>query len=63
MLPVLTRDEMRAADAAALSSVSEDTLVARAVAEGSQSEALEVFMTALLAAMAAFSAAAVPVTG
>ena len=30
MLPVLTRDEMRAADAAALSSVSEDTLVARA---------------------------------
>jgi len=30
MLPVLTRDEMRAADAAALSTVSEDTLVARA---------------------------------
>ena len=30
MLPVLTRDEMRAADAAALSNVSEDTLVARA---------------------------------
>ncbi len=30
MLPVLTRDEMRAADAAALSSVSEDTLVVRA---------------------------------
>ncbi len=30
MLPVLTRDEMRAADAAALSSVSEETLVARA---------------------------------
>jgi ADP-dependent NAD(P)H-hydrate dehydratase / NAD(P)H-hydrate epimerase len=30
MLPVLTRDEMRAADAAALSSVNEDTLVARA---------------------------------
>ncbi len=30
MLPVLTRDEMRAADAAALSSVSEGTLVARA---------------------------------
>ena len=30
MLPVLTRDEMRAADAAALSSVSEQTLVARA---------------------------------
>jgi NAD(P)H-hydrate epimerase len=30
MLPVLTRDEMRAADAAALSSVQEDTLVARA---------------------------------
>ncbi len=30
MLPVLTRDEMRAADAAALSRVSEETLVARA---------------------------------
>jgi ADP-dependent NAD(P)H-hydrate dehydratase / NAD(P)H-hydrate epimerase len=30
VLPVLTRDEMRAADAAALSSVSEETLVARA---------------------------------
>jgi ADP-dependent NAD(P)H-hydrate dehydratase / NAD(P)H-hydrate epimerase len=30
MLPVLTRDEMRAADAAALSRLSEDTLVARA---------------------------------
>jgi hydroxyethylthiazole kinase-like uncharacterized protein yjeF len=30
VLPVLTRDEMRAADAAALSNVSEETLVARA---------------------------------
>jgi len=30
VLPVLTRDEMRAADAAALSKVSEDTLVTRA---------------------------------
>jgi ADP-dependent NAD(P)H-hydrate dehydratase / NAD(P)H-hydrate epimerase len=30
VLPVLTRDEMRAADAAALSSVSEETLVGRA---------------------------------
>ena len=30
MLPVLTRDEMRTADAAALSTVSEETLVQRA---------------------------------